>query len=162
MAAGKTVNAKLESKVGFYVGDICYELPREDYDEIWGNQHNYEDGEYEVRDSKFAVGGTAYGDGEYQDQRGHSYGVDAGVIGIIPYELCKDKDITRLNQMGRFVEAKTAQFESDEGVFDIDFDNGFNIHIDTNAEEEDEEDDYYDDYEDDYDDEDEEDYDDED
>ena len=39
--------------------------------------------------------------------------------------------------MGRFVEAKTANFESDEGVFDIDFDNGFNIHIDTNAEEDD-------------------------
>lgn len=145
MAAINEVKAQLESKVGFYVGDICYELPKEDYHEVWGKQHNYEEGEYELHDSKFAVGGTKYGDGEYEDQMGYRYGVDAGVIGIIPYELCKDKDIAALNRMGRFISATKARFTAEDGVFVIDFDSKDHIYINTDDEEEDEEyDDYYD------------------
>lgn len=156
MASIIDVSAQLESKVGFYVGDICYELPQKDYDEVWGEKYDYEEGEYEIRDSKFAVGRTAYGDGRYEDESGHYYDVDAGVIGIIPYELCEDKDIATLNKMGKFVAATKANFSAEDGVFDIEFDTKNRIHIDTgNHYEEDDDEDYgyYDDDDEDEDDE---------
>lgn len=31
MAATVTVRAKLTSKIGFYIGDVCYEMTDEDY-----------------------------------------------------------------------------------------------------------------------------------
>ena len=34
------------------------------------------------------VAGTAYGDGSYLDNEGREYGVDAGILGIIPLYVC--------------------------------------------------------------------------
>ena len=35
MAATVTVRAKLTSKIGFYIGDVCYEMTDEDYYADW-------------------------------------------------------------------------------------------------------------------------------
>jgi len=33
--------------------------------------------------------GTAFGDGSYEDNQGYTYDVDAGLIGLVPYDLVK-------------------------------------------------------------------------
>ena len=118
------VNTTLNSKKGFYVGDICYVLDDNVYDDIWGKA-GYEDGVYETpfgQFAKFAVASTAYGDGSYADQFGHEYGVDAGVIGIVPWELLEHQkkwqhcygregtDEEKLNYLGHFFEGTEADF----------------------------------------------------
>lgn len=127
---------KIESDRGFYVGDICYVLEDDVYHGVWGASH-YEDGVW--RDPKtgysFAVAGTAFGDGTYYDSEGHEYGVDAGVIGIVPLELVGKPG--GLDD-GRVIEcAGCAGFDAKGGVFDIGFPNGEYIVIDTNEEESD-------------------------
>jgi len=39
------------------------------------------------------AGSTAHGDGTYNDQFGNEYPVDAGLIGIMPIEMCDFGDI---------------------------------------------------------------------
>lgn len=150
------IKAKLQSSKGFYVGDICYVLDDEIYDDIWGAA-GYEDGEYETPYGKFAVASTAFGDGEYNDNYGHLYGVDAGVIGIVPWEILEKQrkwkeefvegtDEEKLNYLGRFFEGTEAEFcatgrgNSDEdGYFEITIgDTEINIHTGGEEEEEDE------------------------
>ena len=70
----------------YYVGDLCYVL-HERWDEVCeliieGNRCL--DGEFNLKDgTRFAIYGTAYGDGNYFDQNGKSYDVDAGSIGCV-------------------------------------------------------------------------------
>ena len=126
------------SKKGFYVGDVCYVLGDAVYDGVWGKE-NYRDGVIEVPGTGFcfAVAGTAYGDGSYVDGEGHEYGVDAGVIGLVPLELVEKKDGLKL---GRVFEVDgTAEFEASEGVFTVTIPYGQIIVIDTKEEEEEEE-----------------------
>lgn len=73
------------------VGDACYFLDENNYHGVWGKAR-YDDGAFEVRDGlKFAVVGTAYGDGCYPSNKGLYFGVDAGNIAIAPMELCSEK-----------------------------------------------------------------------
>lgn len=124
----------IKSNTGFYVGDICYALSDYNYDEIWG-KNGYCDGKYSTPSGfAFAVAGTAYGDGEYSDQDGRLYGVDAGVIGIVPLELVK----AEYDFGGQIFEgAGEAVFEANKGFFDITLPNGKAIQINTDDEEED-------------------------
>lgn len=76
----------------YLIGDPCYHVP----DEQWGrvlDESDFFDGQCWAtfdRDhggTGFVVAfGTKYGDGCYSDQSGRSYGVDAGLIGIIPFD----------------------------------------------------------------------------
>jgi hypothetical protein len=71
----------------YYVGDLCYVM-HEVWDEVCGIMFNQSatgnDGEFTLKDGRrFAVYGTRWGDGSYKDQFGHSYSVDAGIIGCI-------------------------------------------------------------------------------
>lgn len=160
------VHATIKSKKGFYIGDICYVLDDEIYSGVWGAAE-YEDGEYTTPSGhKFAVASTAYGDGSYNDQDGNEYGVDAGVIGIVPWELLETQkkwreqygrnksDTETLDYLGHFFEGQTADFygssrgnTSEDGYFEIyihETDKTVSIHT---TEEEEDEDEY--DYEDD-------------
>ena len=160
MATENKVQATLKSAIGFYIGDVCYAMSDDDYDGEWHNE-DYTDfeGAHELRGHKFAIGGTAYGDGEYEDQFGHRYGVDSGTIGILPYELCENKNPYELDKLGRFVRATSATFTAEDGEFDIEVGSEC-YHISTNDDECDDEEDYYDDeYDCDEDEEDDEDYD---
>lgn len=143
MASTMKVKAEITSKKGFYVGDVCYQMTDEDYNADWSNDFEDFEGEHEIHGHKFAIGGTKYGDGEYEDQYGHRYGVDAGNIGILPYELCESKDEKEIAKFGRFVNANKATFTAEDGVIEIEFDDGQHIYINTDDYEEDEED-YYD------------------
>lgn len=73
---------KLEAGT-YYVGDLCYVLSEDDYDEIVCT-FQYNDGEvYTINGFTFAWAHTAYGDGCYTDSEGNHYPVDAGLIGIL-------------------------------------------------------------------------------
>ena len=71
----------------YYIGDLCYVMDNDEWRELCniifqGQKVIY--GEFELPDGRrFAIYGTAWGDGEYYDQYGHTYSVDAGSIGCI-------------------------------------------------------------------------------
>jgi len=78
----------------YYIGDLCYVMHSE-WDEfcsltIVGDK--VLDGEFNLKDGRrFATFTTKWGDGNYFDQNGKSYDVDAGLIGCIRLD---DIDLT--------------------------------------------------------------------
>lgn len=136
------VHAQTSTQRGFYIGDICYALDNNTYDTVWGDA-NYADGKYSVNGYSFIVGSTAYGDGEYTDQYGNVYGVDAGNIGIVPLELCTRDSEDNLKRLGNVLYTTgVATFECENGIFDIVTPNE-TIHIDTAGADYDDDDGWY-------------------
>jgi hypothetical protein len=79
---------------------------------------NYlDDGDFTYKSKLCHASGTAYGDGCYQDNHGEGYGVDAGLLGIMPTSIIKTdkKEMKRLGNVVKFLE----DFEvySDNGIF---------------------------------------------
>ena len=138
------MEAVVKSGKGFYVGDVCYVLGDQIYHGEWGRMHGYKDGVWEDPKTgfSFAVAGTAYGDGSYFDGEGHEYGVDAGVIGVVPLELV-EKDLSDCGRV--FLGGGEAEFEAEDGVFTVVLPDGKIVVIDTREEEEDEDEDWWDD-----------------
>ncbi|CAB4175002.1 hypothetical protein UFOVP972_100 [uncultured Caudovirales phage] len=124
----------------YYVGDLCYVLG-DRWDEVCNLiivDHKCLDGEFELKDgTKFAIYGTAHGDGYYCDQQGNGYPVDSGSIGCV---LVDDITEGELDKMGGNLFDFEEHFETgeDNGVIYIG-----DIEIDTQGHEEDEEDDDY-------------------
>lgn len=90
----KTSNIKAELPRGrYYIGDLCYVLGDNIYDNIFGGT-GYESGIYEEKNSDrvFLVNSTAYGDGEYPGSDGNKFAVDAGIIGICSEDLMAKDD----------------------------------------------------------------------
>lgn len=153
---------ELKSGIGFYIGDVCYVLGDETYYGVWQDKYEFSDGKIETDEGTFAVASTAYGDGEYRDNAGYSYPVDAGVIGCVPLELVKKEEISDLESegFGRVVIADSAKFITDgEGHFEIIVGDKYieictkdedddDSYYDCEEDEEDYEDDDYDDYDD--------------
>lgn len=66
--------------------DLCYAFSGEQWDEVCQLMQLYGDdcGVYELADgTRFGLLCTAYGDGEFLDQHGASYGVDSGTLGCV-------------------------------------------------------------------------------
>jgi hypothetical protein len=118
----------------YYVGDLCYVLG-DRWTEVCDLiivDHNCLDGEFELKDgTKFAIYGTAYGDGVYPDQHGNGYPVDSGSIGCVLVD-----DITEGHL--EITLGNTFDFEED---FETSEEDGIirigEIEIDTKGEEED-------------------------
>lgn len=95
----------------YYVGDLCYVL-HDEWDEVCSitiKDNQCLDGEFTLKDGRrFAMYHTAWGDGEYYDQLGRSYGVDAGLIGCI---LIDDVDL--LNDMNHIKGGQVVNFPHD-------------------------------------------------
>ncbi len=95
----------------YYIGDLCYVMTDDEWDEfcsitIKGNECL--DGEFEMRDGRrFATYGTKWGDGEYQDQHGNRYGVDAGLIGCILVEDIRAEKYPNIENLGAIHEFGT-------------------------------------------------------
>lgn len=118
----------------YYLGDICYVMIDKIYDEIWGKKFNYDEGEFKVGKTKFAVHRTQWGDGSYEGSNHFMYGVDAGVIGIVPKELWKasEKDIKEYEYGTIHKVEKELIFEVPKpGIFKITIDNKKPITIHT-------------------------------
>lgn len=124
----------------YYVGDLCYILADDDYDEIVCS-FEYGDGDvYTVNGFTFAWSHTSYGDGVYQDKKKNLYPVDAGLIGILRLDDHPEMlaDLLQQNEAGlNHYKHNIFTFNSE---FDIEFYNGkFNVAgnvIDTNQDEE--------------------------
>ena len=92
----------------YYIGDLCYVMTDDEWLEfcditIRGTQ--VIDGEFQLKDGRrFATYGTAYGDGVYHDQYGHSYSVDAGLIGCIKVEDIRANNYDNLLDLGSIME----------------------------------------------------------
>lgn len=121
----------------YYIGDLCYVLTDWDaFCDLTIKDKECLHGKFPWKDGKFWTHGTAYGDGTYLDQDGHEYGVDAGLIGCIPFEYC-DKGVESIDSLGRIVEFdKPFSCDYEDGVFTIG-----HIVIDTDPPYEDEEED---------------------
>ena len=125
----KQTTGIIHSEKGFYIGDICYVLNRENYDKVWGGAE-YKDGQYTVPETgyNFIVAGTAWGDGIYEDNDGREYPVDAGNIGLVPLELCERPHTDN----GRVIsEPGDATYTAEDGVFIITLPSGKTVTIDT-------------------------------
>jgi len=71
----------------YYVGDLCYVL-HDEWNEImkliFPPSGECLDGEFNLSDGRrFAIYSTLYGDGSFNSNTGHEFGVDAGSIGCI-------------------------------------------------------------------------------
>ncbi len=73
----------------YYVGDLCYVMDDDSWDEVCNLTFDTMSGEsleggFTLSNQKpFVMFGTAYGDGEYNDQFGRKYPVDSGTIGCM-------------------------------------------------------------------------------
>ena len=79
----------------YYVGDPCYAFD-ESWHKILEDTKYLEDGEHKIFGKTIFAGHTAYGDGEYKDNFGRKYAVDAGLLAIMPVSLINiDKKVSR-------------------------------------------------------------------
>lgn len=107
---------QIKSKTGkFYIGDVCYVLNDTIYDNIWGEKYNYANGMINAGVNSFLVHGTQFGDGVYPDQFGNTYPVDAGVIGVVPYELIDPSKLQEAYRLGQIVNGNAATLDYDRG-----------------------------------------------
>ena len=105
----------------YYVGDLCYVMTDDEWDEfcyltIVSNE--CVDGEFQFKDGRrFATYGTKWGDGEYGDQYGNRYSVDAGLIGCIRVEDIRANKYEDIETLGAIVEFdKPFEVEADQGL----------------------------------------------
>lgn len=119
-------------KAGVYwIGDLCYVLS-EDWDDVMDlmypssnpNRHSV-DGEHPWKGGKLWLHGTLYGDGCFEGTNGFNFGVDAGLIGVVPLHLVSEGARPELGSVVDFKEDFTVFYE--DGVFQIG-----DIQIDTN------------------------------
>ena len=81
----------LLKKGTYYLGDPCYVIPNSDWDRFI-DQLGSDQSLFKFDGFECYVSSTKYGDGEYPDNFGNYYTVDAGIIGAIPIQLVENPD----------------------------------------------------------------------
>lgn len=80
----------------YYIGDLCYVMTDEEWDEVCAltiKDNRCLEGEFTLSDGRqFAMYGTQYGDGTYNDQYFRKYNVDSGTIGCMLISDIKRND----------------------------------------------------------------------
>lgn len=114
----------VEMPAGEYiVGDPCYAVPDERWME-WLEASDYTNSDrmhplLGELDGRSVLGfSTQFGDGVYHGTDGHEYGVDAGLIGLVPVEvadMAEDATWRRCSQQITFAE-DTECSRTDEGT----------------------------------------------
>jgi len=106
----------------YYVGDLCYVFEDDDWDVVCSKSFDPMNGSSMegvfnmTGDRKFALFGTAYGDGEYYDQFNNRYLVDSGTIGCVMVRHATRKDMLDMKFFGNVVEFKEPFDVSKEGT----------------------------------------------
>ena len=121
----------------YYLGDPSFVLSEEIYSRIWGHIYNYENGKFSIYGKDFAVHSTHNGDGIYYDNKKRTYGVDAGVIGLVSLDLIDDNEeaLKKCDTFGTLLECtEPFYFIYDAGIFYIRCDEEV-IEINTRSEE---------------------------
>jgi hypothetical protein len=111
----------------YYIGDPCYAVANSKWKHLikstgcFGLENtcknpakNWWDGVFYYRKMKCFANGTRHGDGTYFDNFDRRYGVDAGLIGIIPASVC-DGDYLEGGNIVKFENYFTV--DSDKGLF---------------------------------------------
>lgn len=82
---------KVAIPAGKYIlGDPCYTIRDEHWMPLLNDSNFFESPTGTVAGTQVIAFGTKYGDGTYDASNGHSYGVDAGLIGLVPLEYSLD------------------------------------------------------------------------
>lgn len=96
----------------YYLGDPCYVIADELWDEFCDKLSSPTEDNlctdgiiFEFRGHKVFVSSTNCGDGCYRDNLKNSYSVDAGIIGLIPIELCVKRTADQWSDLGARYEA---------------------------------------------------------
>jgi hypothetical protein len=79
----------------YYVGDLCYVFRGEKWQKMCDVFLGAE-GPYELDGMRFCNFSTMYGDGEYEDEGGRKYPVDAGCIGCVDVKHIADEDFKHI------------------------------------------------------------------
>ncbi len=90
----------------YYIGDLCYVLSDrwDDFCQRTCAGPRVLSGEFNLADgTRFATFTTRWGDGCYQDQQGHDYPVDAGLIGCVRVQDIAATELSGLAS-GRVIE----------------------------------------------------------
>lgn len=83
----------------YFVGDLCYIVKGEGH---WDRVcDNLEEGEFDdsIIGFPYCIWNTAWGDGEYFDQVGREYSVDAGLIGCISMNYIHTLNLDQYNDL---------------------------------------------------------------
>lgn len=106
----------------YYIGDPCYVI--QEWDEFCDTYFTTGGGELTFHGQSIFVDNTTYGDGTYEGTDGHSYSVDAGLLGIIPtsliteYDINNSDDVKQINRLGRLVTFDSPiKVDCDQGDF---------------------------------------------
>lgn len=103
----------------YYIGDLCYVM-HDKWDafcEVTIQKGKVLYGKFDVEGVEVCQFGTMYGDGEYPDQFGRIYSVDAGLIGCImvgDIVECKDNNV-KLGHVVEFAEPFECYVDNDNG-----------------------------------------------
>jgi hypothetical protein len=129
----------------YWIGDPCYVMDNQ-WEELgaataWFGSDTYNpncvnfDGIFVgANGNKCFADGTAFGDGEYGDNYGHRYGVDAGLIGLVP--VSEVEDMNSANRLGHFyVFEQPFTVSARNGIFNLG-----HVIIDTLGEDDDDDD----------------------
>lgn len=128
----------------YWVGDLCYVM-HDEWDEVCGLMFQGRDdggcneGEFNLKDGRrFVSYNTRYGDGEYFDEQGRAYGVDAGLIGCIAVKDIDFDNPGNTPEGGHIIDF-TSDFNCSGGRYTKDWDGCIrihNVHIETSPSEE--------------------------
>ena len=88
----------------YFLGDPCYCFGKS-WGEVLNETNFFQNETHEFRDFPIVAFGTAHGDGEYFDQKGNRFPVDAGLIGLVHENLIETKDPNWLSKAGIWVES---------------------------------------------------------
>lgn len=102
----------LVPKGKYVLGDPCYAVP-DDMWMPWLENAKYEDNRLvlvgQTPSGHWVLGlSTQYGDGGYLGSDGFEYGVDAGLIGLVPVEIA-----TNLDRVGNAIDGTIIEFTQD-------------------------------------------------
>ena len=87
----------------YFLGDPCYAVPDEHWLPLLEASDFFKDEDHgEVAGHTVYAFGTG-GDGCFEDQDGHEYPVDSGLIGLTPLLLTRQSEIEALKRSGQFV-----------------------------------------------------------
>lgn len=112
-----TTNPRIHIPAGrYFLGDPCYAVPDELWHDLLASCDYFNEPVGNVAGHRVVAFSTAYGDGEYYDNQGRRYPVDAGLIGVVPEALATKYPREELEKLGRFVEHAGTLLSSEDGV----------------------------------------------
>ena len=106
----------------YYLGDPCYaELKNHTWMDVLDNS-DFLEAPCVFDDGTIVAFRTMYGDGTYFGTMGFGYSVDAGLIGLVPYDMVSDKGHEKIHRddLMKIFDIQTEKsFCEDNGVIEL-------------------------------------------